>query len=187
MKKLKLILGLALAALVAGQAQASFISGSISFDGTATLNGPITTATGFTSFTGVDVADLTQTGDYSGTDGSLVTMTGFDFDPFNGPVTPLWTFDYSGKTYSFDLNTITGVSRANFGGFDFLTVSGSGVANITGFSATNGSWALTTQSQSNSTTLSFSAASAVPDSGATAALLGLGLIGLAGAARRFKK
>jgi len=172
-----------------GQAHAiSKVNGIISFDGTVVLNSSVATATAFDSFSNVEVAALTNTGDYAGTDGSLVTMQGFAFDPFAGAaISPLWTFDIGLVTYSFELTSITLVDRFAGGGNYFLSVAGSGMASITGFEDAAGTWSLTTQSGTGATTLSFSSTTSVPDSGATAALLGLGLIGLGAASRRFKK
>ena len=49
----------------------------------------------------------------------------------------------------------------------------------TGFTPTPGTWSITDTSTGKETTFSFGADTAVPDSGATALLIGLGLAGVA--------
>lgn len=164
-------------------ASAAKINGEIAFDGTVNLNGSTQTATAFTSFTNVKVATDTQTADYVGLDGLDTSMTGFSFAPFSGPVNTLWEVVDGLSTYSFVLEQLTGVSRFTIGSQNFLVVSGTGTASATGFEDAKGSWSLTTQSGSSKSTLSFSSATDVPDTGATALLLGLGLVGLASARR----
>ncbi len=172
---------------ITGLASGAKITGIIAFTGTTTLNGSVATATTFTSFSDVVVANFTQTGDYLGTDGSAVTMSPFTFDPAlaPSPVSPLWTFISGLTTYSFRLDTITEVIRDMSGPIDKLTVSGRGLASATGFDDAIGDWTLTTQG--GTSRISFSSAAAVPEGGTTAALLGLGLIGLVSLSRRFKR
>ncbi len=165
-------------------ASAAKITGDIAFTGNATLNGSVTTATAFTTFDNVEVANFTQTGGYLGTDGAAVSMTAFSFDPFAGPVNPLWTFTVGPNTYSFVLESVTSIVRNAAAIIPTLTISGKGIASATGFEDAAGDWTITTQG--NQSRVSFSSATTVPDGGASAVLLGLGLLGLA-AIRRFKR
>ena len=181
MKKLKLILGLALGALVMGQAQAVQIGGEVVFSGAATLDASPGAATSISFNNPITVA--LSTGDYAGLAPGSATFTDFTFGSVGTTgalaVSPLWSITGG---WSFDITSVTNNSLSNNGQ---RIVEGKGLAYGTGYQATPGTWALSTSGSTSSVV--FSANTKVPDSGATAALLGLGLIGLAGAARRFKK
>ena len=169
---------LLLCGVTAITASAVGITGEISLDGSYTVNVANFNAgfaTKFTSFSGVAVS-AAPTGAYAGTAGSAVTHSGFKFDPFVGPIIPLWTFTSGGLTYSFDLVSM---------GIDFrnkksIVMSGSGLAHITGFDDTVGNWLLSANTAG--TTFSFSSTNAseeaVPEAGATLPLLGLAVMGL---------
>ncbi len=158
------------AALIA-TAKALPISGDINFDGVATTNtGSLATATAFTSISGVTVVPV-EDGNYAGTTGAPVTFTPFSFSAAG--VTPLWTFTWGGITYSFDATSITIVSQK----VGFLNLEGNGWAMETGFDATAGTWSIT--DTGTKATVTFGSAATVPDSGATALLIGLGLAGVA--------
>ncbi|HEY1765370.1 MAG TPA: hypothetical protein VGF85_10635, partial [Opitutaceae bacterium] len=150
------------------------ISGSINFDGVAkTDTNNLGSATAFTSISGVTVVPV-ETGNYVGTTGAAATFTPFSFSASS--VTPLWTFMVAGVTYSFDaVGPITIVTQNN----NFLNIQGSGWATETGFDATPGTWSITDTAQGKITTFTFGASSTVPDSGATALLIALGLAGVA--------
>jgi hypothetical protein len=60
---------------------------------------------------------------------------------------------------------------------NFLNLEGQGVAYETGYDPTPGSWSITDTGRSATVTFGFSAT--VPDAGATALLVGLGLVGIA--------
>ena len=159
-------------------ASAVGITGEISLDGSYTVdvaNFNAGFATKFTSFSAV-VVSAAPTGAYAGTAGSAVTHSGFKFDPFVGPIIPLWKFTSGGLTYSFDLVSM---------GIDFrikksIVMSGSGIAHITGYDNTPGDWLLSANTAG--TTFSFSSTNAseeaVPEAGATLPLLGLAIMGL---------
>jgi hypothetical protein len=121
-----------------------------------------------------------RSGDYTGiTDLTPVAFTDFSFSPVMtpSPVAPLWTFNFDGDTYSFDMTSVI-VQRTST-----LTLLGSGILSITGFDPTPGTWVLTTQG--SGADLTFSAASTVPEPG-TLLLLGGGLVGLAYLRKRKK-
>lgn len=177
-------------------AQAVPITGSLNFeDGTVQLNGPINSATEvtFTSTAIVNNAPLVQpTGAFAGSGGTTVTFfpSTITFSPAlsPNPVSPLWTFNYNGLTYSFSLTSIT----SSVGVGPSLNLAGDGIITITGpgstYDATVGNWTFsTTGSGTTDYTFGFVAGdSAVPEAGTTAILLGMGLIGLVGFAQ-FRK
>jgi hypothetical protein len=192
----KLGLTLAVSLALATAASAVPIYGTISFDGTGTLNNPLDSnpgtpePTAYTNFTNVRVSTGgTQSGSYVGTDLTPATMTPFQFAPVlaPNPVIPLWSFVFGGLTYSFDLTSIS-VARYQVLGQEFLTLAGNGIARIEGpgsnYDPTGGIWSLTTQSGNGGSVLSFSAQTNVPDGGSTLLLLGGALLGMVAVARR---
>ena len=181
MKKslLNLAAALALAFSLTNVALADGIVGELAFTGSYTVDNPnLVTASAFTSFTGVAVTGAT--GDYASAVGAAVTMTTFSWDSFPvGGVVPQWALTLT-PTTSFDLLNIS----IDFNTPTALVLSGNGMAHMAGKSDTNGVWNLTANTFGS--TFSFSAGSAVPDSGTTAVLLGLSLVSLSLAAFRRK-
>ena len=177
---------------------AATILGEVEFSGTAVLNGPLATATAFTSFSGVEVSD--GTGSYAVptlvADGTSVTVTAFSFGsgsysmtPVSPVVDPLWTFSVGGTTYSFKLSAIS-VSRSVLSSTQFLNISGLGAASITGYDTTAASFAMSSTQSTGSSSVSstFTITSTaidttIPEPGALS-LLGVVLLGLAGWRRR---
>lgn len=185
MKKIKTLLALGAIAATALTSSAVSIAGNISIAGAAVAdNTDLTVATAITSFGAsfVTAAD----GDYLGTAGQSVTYTPFAFRPVlsPSPVTPLWTFATGGLTYSFEL---TSLSIDAGGTANSLTLHGLGNATITGgtssFDSTPGTWVFTLNNAGSTFSYSSSDSVPTPDGGATAALIGVGLLGL-GALRR---
>jgi len=156
------------------------INGDIIFAGEyQTDNSNLLDATKFTSFNNVQVLG-TSTGSYApvpenfgAAAGESVTYNTFTFDPVGTslPMSPLWTFDAGGVTYSFALTSLAIDSRSATG----IHLIGSGLAHIDGFEDTPGNWDLSIGSVGR---FHFSAGNSVPDGGATAVLLGAGIIGL---------
>lgn len=170
--------------------------GSIAFSGDTTLDSGIETATAFDSFDNAKVGTGTQSGAYVGTGGTTgVSFSTFSFDPLApAPVDPIWSFTKDMVEYSFRLDSITSVSRDDLGGGLFaLAVAGIGVGSITGWDDTAGAFSITSTGRAGETELGFAGFAftttpdepgQVPDSGATAALLGLSVLGLTFVARR---
>ncbi|HEY6226601.1 MAG TPA: VPDSG-CTERM sorting domain-containing protein [Verrucomicrobiae bacterium] len=193
MKTLKaLSLTIALASALTAPVQAIMINGSIDMSGTATLNntllGSASAATGFSAVT----VGGTPTGSFTGTFGDAVTWSAFSW-PSSTTVAPLWVFTDAGTgwTYSFNLDNVTVKSQDN----EFLNLKGNGVLSITGdllhpspYDSTTGAWSFTISNPGGGAHSNFdftfaNSQTAVPDGGATIALLGVGLLGL-GALRR---
>lgn len=118
--------------------------------------------------------------------GTPATYFGFSAVPSSAPQA-LWTFMFAGLTYSFDLGTLSVLSRGLDGnGNPFINLEGTGTLKITGFTDTPGSWLFTANSASS--TFSFSSSNgAIPDGGTTVMLLGAGLAALGMARRYFVK
>lgn len=156
------------------RAHAVPITGGIFFAGLFTTNtGNVNTATAFTSFSGVGVTG--GSGSYAGTSGTSVMMNGFSFIPFVPPVPTLWSFVFGGRTYTFNLTSVTSVVRPGDG---TLTLAGNGIAQISGtgptFDPTPYTFALTAN-QATGTFFTFGPGQTVPDGGFALALLGIGL------------
>jgi hypothetical protein len=185
MKTLKVLsLAFATASALTLSVHAVSITGNIQMSGTATLdNTALGSASAASGFTAVTVAG-TPTGSFTGTGGDSVTWTGFNW-PSSTTVPLLWSFSDvgTGATYSFDLNNVHVVAQDNF----FLNLRGEGVLRITGgttsYDDTTGSWSFTVTNDTGTTHDNFqfgfsNSQTAVPDGGATIALLGVGLLGL---------
>jgi hypothetical protein len=104
------------------------------------------------------------------------------FNPSTATI-PLWSVG----GFTFDLMSSHIVTQTNF----FLNVTGVGSLSGPGFTTTPGTWSFTVSNALGGphSTFGFSsdtAAGVVPDSGATAALLGLALAGVEVLRRKFK-
>lgn len=163
--------------LLANGARANpVISGIINFDGVATTDtGNLATATAYTS--------IYDTYVFPGSTGAYTTVPLFSpatFTPFSfsaGSVLPLWTFSVGATTYSFSATSIN-IDTQNG---KFLNLSGMGWANITGYQTTEGTWTITDTTTKGPVFTFGASTQALPDSGGTALLIGLGMAGIVAA------
>lgn len=180
-----LIAAAALLALVT-TASAVPISGGISLDGAYTVNtGNLNTATAFTSFSNGQVSSYSAGSSFAIAgvlvgDASNVLMTPFSFNPFGGPVAPLWLTTV-GPAAAFNLTSLSIL----FQGADTLALTGQGTLFLAGFDPTPGNWVFTANQAGGSFSWS-SSNSPVPEGGTTAALLGGALLLMGLASRRFR-
>ena len=193
MKKNYLLASVASIALASASAFAVPITGSIDMAGGVILNSvSLAAATAATSFSNVQVENG-STGSYLNVPGgTAVTWSGFSWGSFS-PVSPLWTFTYAGRTYSFSLSSITTDLQTS----KFLNLSGAGTLTISGtgptYDPTFGDWSFTISNSSGGNHANFQfafansqTAAAVPDGGSLASLMGAALIGLGLVQRKLK-
>jgi hypothetical protein len=171
--------GLLSCGIFSQQAQAGFISGQISFSGSAIFNttnlAAANTVTHFKDINNVDGKATVvgvSTGSFSGiVSGTQASFTQpYQFNPSVG-VTALWSVG----GFTFDLLTSAIVTQTS----TFLNITGTGTLHNAGFTDTAGVWNFTVSNASGSPqdTFSFAAStSAVPEGGSALALLGLGLV-----------
>jgi hypothetical protein len=198
--KTKLLLTAALLIGLSTVAQAIPITGTVRQSGQVTLNTmSLATATSAT-FTNPAASVEDGTGSFLGTEtigGPDVTWMNFSWAALPGPqVNNLWSFTRGTLTYSFDLSSITNVTRIDA---TDLLLKGLGTLRITGVGSTfdptpaNWSFTITDTSAGTAGTFDFGFAdsntatlTSVPDEGMTVLLLGLVLSGLALVRRRLK-
>jgi VPDSG-CTERM motif len=178
--------GVALLAALAltSAANAAYIDGKIDFGFLATLDAPnLSTATQVSNWDFV-IATLVS-GDFSAYVPQFSSPTTFT-DPWSfasGPVTPLWQIG----GFTFDLTSSSVVTQNS----TFLNVVGSGFVSGNSFDVTPGTWSFTITNEGGGVGNAFSFVSStstsVPDGGTTFVLLGLSLLGLHGARRKFAK
>jgi hypothetical protein len=173
--------GLLSCGLFCQQAQATPITGDVTFGGIVTFD-----STNLSLATQVSAWDLSIVTSDSGSFSSIpilsnVSMTApWIFNPSTATI-PLWQVG----GFTFDLTSSTIVHQDNF----FLNVTGVGNISGAGFTTTPGSWSFTVSNANGKTHSTFgfqSDTTAVPDSGATAALLGVALAGVEVLRRKFR-
>ena len=179
-----LALGLISCAFCVQQAQATQITGAINFAGGVTLdNTDLNTATAV-------VLWLDQDGFMPTVQGASGSFAGLDNPPqtaifanpwvFGSGAPALWTV--GGFTFSLIASTI--ISQ----GADFLLVSGTGIITGNGLDPSSASWLFSIQEAPAGLVFSWSGGSeAIPDGGATVALLGLALAGIEGIRRKLMR
>ena len=179
-----LALGLISCALCVQQAQANPVYGVITFAGGVTLD----TAS---------VNDANQVTGWLDGDGNMPTVESVSGNldlfvnagdtatfanqwTFGSGVAALWVVD----GFTFDLISSFILFRQD----GFLSVSGTGTITGNGFDPTTVSWSFTTQDDASDGVFSFSGANqAIPDGGATVALLGVALAGIEGIRRKLRR
>ncbi|MEO5720838.1 MAG: VPDSG-CTERM sorting domain-containing protein [Chthoniobacterales bacterium] len=181
-----LVVALLAGAAFAPHAQAVPITGAITFAGGVQLNSSSAgTATGVTSWL-TEAGVMPSVASTSGVFNSVAIGTIASFPN-------AWNFNFVGNLllwqvggFQFNL-TSSSVTLQGGGG---VIVNGIGILSGNGFDATPGIWRFTSQDPSAGTppTFSFSASTeAVPEGGATVALLGLGLAGVAGLRHKLRR
>lgn len=149
------------------------INGVVEFVGGATLNGPLGTATAFTSIfgpsgTGDPLVRIGATGSYSGVAAGTPThFTLFSFNPSAATPFTLWNFTVGATVYSFDVTSLSISSQTS----SFLDLEGTGVAHISGYEDTVGSWSLTDTGAGTSRVFSFGEHTTVVPEPSTAVLM----------------
>ncbi len=169
-------------------AQAGYINGTIGFVGSATLNNSnIALATAVNSWSGAAAGGLPGagapiTGDFIGILVGAPVTFGSPWT-FSSPKVGLWAVN----GFTFDIGSSL-VSVGVLGGQTFLNVSGTGLIKKAGFTDTPGVFSFTAQTPGVASVFTFSASgNAVPDGGATVALLGLSILGLGGVGRLVRR
>jgi hypothetical protein len=174
--------GLLGSGLFCQQAQATPITGDITFGGVVTFDNIDLSLAKQVSTWNLAVV-TSDSGDFSSIPVlSSVTIAPWIFSP-STPTTPLWSVG----GFSFDLTSSTIVNQTKF----FLNITGIGTLSGPGFDPTAGTWSFTVSNALGRTHDTFgfqsdTAAGLVPDGGTTAALLGLALAGIEVLRRKFK-
>lgn len=174
--------------LVAGTASAAPISGDISFfgvweakaaDGVTVVSSCCFGTAAHIAFVG-DVLVSQAIGDFDGAAGLHAPYTDFTFDPFEGPIAPLWTLTLDGTTFSFTLERV----NVSLQTIHQLALQGSGTLSAPGYDDTEFAWSFS--GDHTGALLSFSAVSYDVPEPSVVGLLGLGLIamGAVGVRRR---
>jgi hypothetical protein len=170
--------------LFSQQAQAVAINGFINFAGVTVYNTKsLVTATEVMKWNSSLVLEGATTGDFATFTTNLEHVTMGKPWMFNPSTPKLGLWKVGG--FTFDLSSSTIVSQSAF----FLNITGTGMVSGNGFDPTPGDWSFTSTDSNGKIRSSFgfqSDTAAVPDGGATAALLGLALAGVGVLRRKFK-
>ena len=181
---------MALVALFAltSAAPAAFITGAVNFasaagggvifqDADQNLTTNLAAATGVLSWTLAQVDEGSGSFDSVADGAAVIFAQPWVFNP-STPEAPLWTI-VGPDNFTFNLETSTITFQNEF----FLAIEGTGMLTGANLDPTPGSWTFTTQGVASRSTFSWSSSTvskAVPDGGATLALLSGSLLGLCG-------
>ena len=169
--------------------QAHAFSGTVEFTGAASASGA--SGAGTTTITFKNPwhvsADPSAPPDgvYTGSGGTAATFHTFKFTgdgataTLVAPVVPAWSFLFGGRTFTFDLDTLSN-GHVQSGSMSF---SGTGFAFIDGGDATSASWSLQGSAAGGFSFRLSSSTTAAPDGGSAAALLGIAFAGVEGVRR----
>ena len=198
MKKLIAVLAVVAAQVGIPSTSAVAITGQLVMDGTANLNNALLgSASAVSSFGSDVVATDASDGVFTDAAWTSVTINGFNFDSSFSTVDPLWTVTSGGEDFSFKLTGLTVIEHST----TYLDILGTGVISSTAldgsgnlkYENTAGTFSFTISDSDgvadSGATFKFgfsatSSASSVPDGGASIALLGVGIVGLAALRRR---
>jgi len=180
MRPLRSFAGASLLALgLVTSAVASPITGSISFNGTPNFDdSPLSDATEIISYNSAHIAFIQQTGDYASLPNLLsVTFSPFMFAPPDQTVSPLWSFEHDGLTYSGSVTSMISSFDANSNIWNY---GGGMVLSITGYDDTLADWNFSAGRIGDSFFFGSAAAAldvppSVPDNSGTTMMLALGL------------
>ena len=185
-------------ACVSAQAQVA-ITGQINFTGGATIDTAIPDATTFETFFGpsgsggpvVQAGGGLPDGSYAGVPGNTVANFTAPFD-FGSPTLPfaLWSFNFGGQTYSFQVNTVTTDNQFSTP-FDYINIGGTGTGTITGglttYLPTTEDWSITGTTLNGGLTITIGDSNVAVPEPSTLAFGGLGsLLSIATFIRRRK-
>lgn len=165
------------------------VSGSVAFTGGTHFNNVNYLLSTAVSFNNVLVLPFESFGSFAGLNiGDTVQFSTITFSPATVPTPDLWSFTdlNTHDTYTFDASTITATATGSaswkFDGAGTIKITGPGPA----YAVTDGTWILTFNQSGASIAFSSTGVSTgqVPDGGATALLVVLGLLGMGGYALR---
>ena len=123
---------------------------------------------------------VAASGNFSGLDNQSVTFTSSMWNFNSGVISAFWAVD----GFTFDLISSNVVYRID----GSIYVTGTGMVSRNGFDPTLMSWFFSTQNDPSNHVFSWSGGGeAVPDGGATVALLGLSLAGIEGIRRKLMR
>lgn len=183
------LLALCMTLMATQSAFADTIDGEIAFTGIFTTTGGSGPGD-LAGATGIDFGTafvLQSTGDFASNGVmpllSPVTMNDFTFDPFTGPVDPLWSVG----AFQFSLSSLNTIEQ----GESYLVLAGSGTvtSSIAGLDATSFDWSFSGDKSGGNLKVFSSTATALPEPSdfATFGFLALGIVAVSVRSRRLSK
>jgi VPDSG-CTERM motif len=160
---------------LASTVHAAKITGVISFDGQATINGA---NNGISAFTGV-TSGIPITGSFSSVAPNTPVTIAVPWLFNSGPIANFWSV--GGFTFDLSSSSILFQSGSN------ILVGGQGMISGNGFDPTPGTWSYSSQNGAGANVRFSASSNSVPDGGATLALLGASFLGLGGVSRLVRR